>query len=229
MKKTVLALLTISLLANCNDSQTKSVDKTDRMELVPEPDKALREEYEQQQALTQSKPAGIDSDTSTQTGDTRRVNRNSFVEKLIRAPYYRLSEKQIALKDSTICLQSKTGSKDSNDVNSLHFVYYYSFKRNQHPRRPRNPEDRKAAAESQAQSKLAVKTLQSFEKFDLKLNNKNYSGIMKLAVPFENQGVRFQDDGYNLWILEYTNGKLVNLIIKKDVNIITEEHPTRTT
>jgi hypothetical protein len=64
MKKIFLAILTISLLTNCNNSQTKSVDKNDRVELVPEPDKELREEYEKQQELNKSKFAFIDPDTS---------------------------------------------------------------------------------------------------------------------------------------------------------------------
>jgi hypothetical protein len=45
MKNILLAILTISLLTNCNNSQTKSVDKNDRLELVPESDKELRGEH----------------------------------------------------------------------------------------------------------------------------------------------------------------------------------------
>jgi len=64
MKNIFLAILTISLLTNCNNSQTKSVDKNDRLELVPEPNKELREEYEKQQELNKSKCVFIDPDTS---------------------------------------------------------------------------------------------------------------------------------------------------------------------
>ena len=64
MKNIFLAVLTISLLTNCNNSQTKSVDKSDRLELVPEPDKELREEYEKQQELNKSNCSFIDPDTS---------------------------------------------------------------------------------------------------------------------------------------------------------------------
>lgn len=64
MKKFFLAILTISLLTNCNNSQTKSVDKSDRLELVPEPDKELREEYKKKQELNKSKCSFIDPDTS---------------------------------------------------------------------------------------------------------------------------------------------------------------------
>lgn len=51
MRQLILAILTIFLLVNCNHSKNKTIDKTDRMELVPEPDKALREEYENQKEL----------------------------------------------------------------------------------------------------------------------------------------------------------------------------------
>ncbi len=40
------------------------MDKNDRLELVPKPDKELREEYEKQQELNKSKCAFIDPDTS---------------------------------------------------------------------------------------------------------------------------------------------------------------------
>ena len=40
--------MTITLLTNCNNSKNKTVDKSDRIELVPEADKEIREEYEKQ-------------------------------------------------------------------------------------------------------------------------------------------------------------------------------------
>jgi len=64
MKKLFLAISMLSLLANCNSSQKKAIDKTDRLELVAEPDMALREEYEKQQELKKSKCTFSDPDTS---------------------------------------------------------------------------------------------------------------------------------------------------------------------
>lgn len=64
MKNIFLTILTISLLTNCNNSQTKSVDKNDRLDLVPEPDKELREGYGKQQELNESKCVFVDPDTS---------------------------------------------------------------------------------------------------------------------------------------------------------------------
>lgn len=64
MKELFLAILTISLLTNCNNSENKTVEKTNRMELVPEPDKALREEYEKLNELSQTTCVFSDPDTS---------------------------------------------------------------------------------------------------------------------------------------------------------------------
>ncbi|WP_417940985.1 hypothetical protein [Flavobacterium sp. RS13.1] len=48
MKRIFIAILTIILLTNCNNSKNKTVEKSDRIELVPEADKEIREEYEKQ-------------------------------------------------------------------------------------------------------------------------------------------------------------------------------------
>ncbi len=47
--KTTLILLTIISLLSCTDNQEKPVTQNDRLEMIPEPDKDLREEYEEQQ------------------------------------------------------------------------------------------------------------------------------------------------------------------------------------
>jgi hypothetical protein len=51
MKKTthIVIILTFLTLIGCNDNRQKSDSQNDRFELVPEPDKDLREKYEQQQ------------------------------------------------------------------------------------------------------------------------------------------------------------------------------------
>ncbi|MFY7734865.1 MAG: hypothetical protein ACOVSR_15400 [Bacteroidia bacterium] len=73
MKKIYLAILTILLLTNCNNLQTKSVDKNERLELVPELGKELRKEYEKQQEINKSKCAFIDPDTSVSSIKIRNV------------------------------------------------------------------------------------------------------------------------------------------------------------
>jgi len=64
MKKVFLVILTISLLTNCNNSQSKSVNKDGKMECVPQAGRELREEYGKQQKLNRSECAFVDPDTS---------------------------------------------------------------------------------------------------------------------------------------------------------------------
>lgn len=54
MNKIILAITTVLLLMSCDSMEDKTVDQTDRMELVPEPDKASREEFEKWQKLRTS-------------------------------------------------------------------------------------------------------------------------------------------------------------------------------
>jgi len=51
MKNLILLLLTMMALAGCKDSQDKTVQSHDRLELIPEPDKAERLKYEAEQKL----------------------------------------------------------------------------------------------------------------------------------------------------------------------------------
>ncbi|GAA5044557.1 hypothetical protein GCM10011506_48130 [Marivirga lumbricoides] len=75
MKTTLIILVIISLLS-CTDNREKSVAQKDRLELIPEPDKDLRVEYEQQQAEEEEEEeekAYLIEDTTTQ---------NALIEKL---------------------------------------------------------------------------------------------------------------------------------------------------
>lgn len=64
MKNILIAILTLTFLTNCNNSQTKTVDKNDRLELVPEPDKAERLKYETIEKLKKSNCNLTEPDTS---------------------------------------------------------------------------------------------------------------------------------------------------------------------
>ncbi len=64
IKEIFLAILTISLLTNCNSSVNKTVDKTDLKELGPEHQNALRGKYEKQKILSHTTCVFSDPDTS---------------------------------------------------------------------------------------------------------------------------------------------------------------------
>lgn len=136
-------------------------------------------------------------------------NRKLCVEEIAISPYYRLCEKQITIQDSTINLQIESNLIRSKDSIILHYLYYFSFNY-------MNTNDN-------SEVQLAATKLLSFEKFNLKVNNENFTGILKLAVPFHNAGISSRYSGYNLWIIEYSDGKLIHLNVKNDVDIISEQ------
>ena len=64
MKDILIIVLTLAFLTNCNNPQTKSVGQNDRLELVPEPDKAERLNYEAIEKLKKSNCSFMEPDTS---------------------------------------------------------------------------------------------------------------------------------------------------------------------
>lgn len=65
MKNILITILALLFLTNCNNNpQTKSVGQNDRLELVPEPDKAERLKHEALENLKKSNCSFIEPDTS---------------------------------------------------------------------------------------------------------------------------------------------------------------------
>jgi hypothetical protein len=64
MYRFIIPITTILLLTGCNYLQDKSSSKKDRLELLPEPDKDLREQYEAQQKLETNSCIFLYPDTS---------------------------------------------------------------------------------------------------------------------------------------------------------------------
>lgn len=64
MKSLLIIILTLVFLTNCNNPQTKSVGQNDRLELLPEPDKAERLRYEAIEKLKKSNCSFMEPDSS---------------------------------------------------------------------------------------------------------------------------------------------------------------------
>ncbi|WP_062060699.1 hypothetical protein [Aquimarina longa] len=89
MKKTAhIIILTILTLISCNDNRQKAEYQNNRLELVPEPDKNIREKYEQQQKH------------NLQTNSNIRIDCNQFskamteLKKLLEQENYRVEIKE---------------------------------------------------------------------------------------------------------------------------------------
>lgn len=64
MFQRIIIVLTVLAFSACNNSQEKTTSANDRLELVPEPDKDLREKYEAEQKLKTSGCIFLNPDTS---------------------------------------------------------------------------------------------------------------------------------------------------------------------
>ena len=64
MKNILIIILTLTLLTSCNKLQNQTVDENERLELVPEPDKAERLKYEAIEKLKKSNCFLSEPDTS---------------------------------------------------------------------------------------------------------------------------------------------------------------------
>lgn len=64
MLRTIIIILTVHVLTSCNSSQDKTPSAKDRTELIPEPDKDLREKYETHQNLKEGNCIFSNPDTS---------------------------------------------------------------------------------------------------------------------------------------------------------------------
>jgi hypothetical protein len=64
MFRIILTMLIVFVLTNCKNPQDKTLSTKDRFELVPEPDKDLREEYEAEQKLKTTNCIFLNPDTS---------------------------------------------------------------------------------------------------------------------------------------------------------------------
>ena len=104
-------------------------------------------------------------------------------------------------------------SGDQKVASSLHYIYYF-------------PLDYRGINKHK-ETQLASNTLNSFKKFKLQINGIYYTGILKLAVPFNNAGLSVRYSGFDLWVLEYSDGRMVKSEILSDVDIISEEPLSR--
>jgi hypothetical protein len=99
MKKTthIIIIFTILAVIGCNENEQKSETKNNRLELVPEPDKDLREKYEQQQK------------DSLKTNSTQRIDCNRFskamteLKELLEQENYKVEIKE---QQNVLCFKS---------------------------------------------------------------------------------------------------------------------------
>lgn len=148
--------------------------------------------------------------------ENKKLERNRKICKseLVLEPFFRLCENQINVNDSLINLEVENISEPVDSISLLHYIYYFSF-------------DSRANKNKLRELHLANERLNSFKTHKITLNGNYFSGVFKLAVPFHNRGISTSFSGFDLWVLKYSEGKLLTFDILTDVDIISEQQLVR--
>lgn len=142
-----------------------------------------------------------------------RRSRNSCKEEVVLKKYYTLCEKKITIKGNVIEILTESKPTIINKKSTFHFYYYYSF-------------SGRFIGQTE-EDKLARDILLSIEKLNLRVNGKNYTGIIKLAIGFTDAGISSTYSGTGVWIIEYLNGNKININKLIDVDPETLISPKR--
>jgi len=101
MKYILIIILTLTLLTSCNKLQNQTVDENDRLELVPEPDKAERLKYEAIEKLKKSNCFFSEPDTSlcgitlrNSKSATKIIGSENIIDKLDHYRFYSKLERE---------------------------------------------------------------------------------------------------------------------------------------
>jgi hypothetical protein len=101
MKNILIIILTLTLLTSCNKLQNQTVDENDRLELVPEPDKAERLKYEAIEKLKKSNCFFSEPDTSlcgitlrNSESATKIIGSENIIDKLDHYQFYSKLERE---------------------------------------------------------------------------------------------------------------------------------------
>jgi hypothetical protein len=101
MKNILIIILTLTLLTSCNKLQNQTVDENDRLELVPEPDKAERLKYEAIEKLKKSNCFFSEPDTSlcgitlrNSESATKIIGSENIIDKLDHYRFYSKLERE---------------------------------------------------------------------------------------------------------------------------------------
>jgi hypothetical protein len=95
MRHFLIAILTIVLLTNCNNQQVRTVDKNERFDLLPEPDRELRLQAEAIQKLRKADCNFLEPDTSlsgitivNSASATKVIGDSNIAEGIVKYHFY---------------------------------------------------------------------------------------------------------------------------------------------
>lgn len=125
--------------------------------------------------------------------------------KKVSKTYMSICPGDIKAEKKKVMLTTRAMVKKVDGKNEIHITHYYVIDKSKH-------------ATDQDFLDYA-NTLKELEMHQLFINGREFTGVLKVATPFEKGGDNQDQSGYNILKLEYEEGKLVKTTKFDDVDL----------
>ncbi|AEA45085.1 hypothetical protein [Fluviicola taffensis] len=136
-------------------------------------------------------------------------------EEKVGKSYFSICSKNIVTEKKKLFLTTKAIPKRIEAKNTFKIVHYYVA-------------DRKKVETDEVFLEYS-KFLNNLETHTFFLNGKEFTGVLKIALPFKNEGKEVRYDGYDLLTYEFKEGKFVSKNKAIDVELEKEKPVVRPT
>lgn len=136
-------------------------------------------------------------------------------EEKVGKSYFTICPDNIVTEKKKLLLTTKSVPKKIENKNTYKVVHYYTA-------------DRKATATDEVFLEYG-KFLRNLELLDFYINGKEFTGVLKIAVPFKNEGKSSLYSGYDILEYEFKEGQFVEKKKLTDVEIEKEKPVVRPT
>lgn len=136
-------------------------------------------------------------------------------EEKVGKSYFSICSGNIVTEKKKLFLTTKALPKKIENKNTYKVVHYYVA-------------DRKKVETDEVFLEYS-KFLNNLETHDFYVNGKEFTGILKVALPFKNEGVSTLYSGYDLLTYEFKEGKFVSKSKANDVELEKEKAVVRPT
>ena len=135
-------------------------------------------------------------------------------EQKVGRSYFSICSDNIVTEKKKLYLTTKSLPKKIDGKNTFKVVHYYVSNRK--------------TKETDELFLEYSKFLNNLESHDFFINGKEFTGVLKIALPFKNEGVSTQYDGYDLLTYEFKEGRFVSKSKASDVELEKEKAVIRT-
>ncbi|MDR0800977.1 hypothetical protein [Fluviicola sp.] len=136
-------------------------------------------------------------------------------EEKVGKSYFSICPSDIVTEKKKLLLTTKAIPKKIDNKNTYKIVHYYVS-------------DRKKVETDEVFLEYS-KFLRNLEILTFYVNGKEFTGVLKIALPFKNEGVGKPYDGYDLLTYEFKEGKFVSKSKANDVELEKEKAVIRPT